>query len=97
MLTIPTMSLVLLLAAAFVVGIVVYDLVVTLLFKDSHSDRLMARRNFPMRLVVYGCLAVIGAGIWIFVSNWIAGVILIGGAIFAIVGIIWYSAAHKTS
>lgn len=97
MLTIPTMSLVLLLAAASLGSIIIYDFIVTVLFKDDHSSRLTARRNFPMRLVIYGLLAVIGAGIWIFISNWIAGAILIAGAVLAILGLIWYSATHKTS
>lgn len=95
MVSLPTTNLVLLLAGVFLGGIIIYDLVVTVLLGDRLSDRLTARRNYPMRLVIYGLMAVIGAGIWIFISNWIAGVVLIGGAIFAIVGIIWYSAVHK--
>ena len=97
MLSIPTTNFVLLLAAAFLGGIVIYDFVVTVLLGDGISDRLTARRNYPIRLVIYGLMAVIGAGIWIFISNWIAGVILIGGAAFAILGIVWYSNNHKTS
>lgn len=92
---VPIASFVLLIVGALLTGFVIYDLIVTLFLRDKHSERWTARRNFPVRMIIYGALAFLGAGIWIFIKDWVSGVILIAGAIVTIGGVIWYSATHK--
>lgn len=94
MISMPTTNFVLLLVATFFLGLVTYDIVDTLILNDRVSNRLNARRNFPIRMIVYGLIAVIGAGIWIFTLNWVPGLILIVGAAMAIIGLLWYTENH---
>ncbi|OGV94278.1 hypothetical protein A3A66_04765 [Microgenomates group bacterium RIFCSPLOWO2_01_FULL_46_13] len=90
----PQSTLILLLVGVGLCGAAFYDLAITLI-RDQIIGRYTARRNFPVRLVVYGLTGVVIAGVWIFMMNWIPGVILIVGAILAIIGVIWYSSTHS--
>lgn len=90
MITFPISTFVLLLVAV----LVVYDFVATVVVPNSASNSMFTRKNYPIRLALFGLIAVIGAGIQLFIKDWITGTILIVGTVVAIVGLVWHAATH---
>jgi hypothetical protein len=97
MTSMPVTTLYMLLVGAFLLGLVVYDTLDTLVLHDRYSTRFNARRNFPIRLFVYGVSAVVIAGIWIFTVKWIVGTILVVGVVFTIASLIWFAKTHENT
>ena len=94
MVTLSQSTLVLLLGGAVLLGIALYDFVATVVLTNNASKVLTTRHNYPIRLAIIGLLAIVGAGVWLFMSNWILGVVLVAGAILTIVGLVWHNANH---
>lgn len=83
------------LATAFIVGAVVYDAVDTAL-DDAITARMNARRNFPVRLIVWGVLGLVVAILWIALWNWVVALILLAAVGMTFGGFAWYRHTHHS-